>query len=77
MPFTIKTLEDLRQLEGWVIDKITYEPPGMKLKLTHIAAEVNLIVTFAPTLSMGLTGNLMTATLGLNMDVKEIPVEKL
>ena len=75
MSITIKNLEDLRQLEGWVIDKITYEPPGMKFRLTHIAAPVNLIVTFSPTLSFGLSGNLMTATLGLNMDVKEIPVE--
>ena len=74
---TIKNLEDLRQLEGWVVDKIIYEPPGMKLKLTHIAAETNIVVTFVPTLSFGLSGNFITATLGLNMDVKETPVEKL
>ena len=75
MTIVIKSLEDLRQLEGWMIDKVSYEPPGIRLTLSQIASPTKIVLTFTPTLQFGLSGNLMTANLGLNMDLKEHPVE--
>lgn len=76
MSIVIKSAEDLRQLEGWMIKAVTIQPPGVKLTLTHVAAESKLEVTLTPTITPGMVGNVLTVNAGLNLNVQEVPVEK-
>ena len=74
MSIIIKSVEDLRQLEKWMIDKISVQPPGLKLLLTHIAAESPVEITLIPVATPAMVGNVLTVNVGLNIETKDVPV---
>jgi len=68
LPVNIKTLDDLRRLEGFMIRSITVKPgtpPLLTMILSHVAAESQIEVYVTPMVKFGLSGNLMTANVDL------------
>ncbi len=70
----IKNWEDLKELTGWTIKEAGRLPntPGIGLKLSHAAAEKDILVTFIATVKMGRSGNVVVATESLEMKVADI-----
>jgi hypothetical protein len=74
---TLTSIEDLRKLEGWVIDKVSYEPPGLRLTLSHYASPTYLVVILTPQTGIGLNNGFIQATTAMHIKAEEFPKEQL
>lgn len=67
--------EDIKKLQGWTIMEAGLLPPprgGVGLKISHPAAAIPVVVLITAQAMMGLSGEVVIAKAGLNVESKDI-----
>ena len=75
MGITLQGADDLRKLEGYMVERVSWEPTGLKIVLSHVASNNKLVVQLTPQVQLGLNNGNISVLPSLNINVTEQPKE--